>query len=71
MRAPPIAKLEASIYRSKGLEKSGKAKTGAEHNKYFSFSKAYYCSVPQIHAFYYNNLDISRATQVKDLIMLL
>ena len=30
VRAPPIAKLEASIKRSKGLQRSSKTKTGAE-----------------------------------------
>ena len=47
MRAPPIAHWEAAIYRSNGLEKSGRAKTWAEYTKYFFFSKACYCSIPQ------------------------
>ena len=33
----------------KRLRKTKQVKTGAEHNNYFSFSKAYYCSAPQIH----------------------
>ena len=37
MIAPPIAYLKASMYRSKGLENPGRAKTGAKHNNYFSF----------------------------------
>ena len=39
MRAPPIAYLEASMYRSKGLKNWGRAKTGAEHNSYLVFQK--------------------------------
>ena len=42
IKASPTAYLEPSMYKSKGLEKSGKAKSGVEHNKYFSFSKACY-----------------------------
>ena len=39
----------------KGLEKSGKAKTEAEYNTYFSFQKAYCYSILQIHSYYYYN----------------
>ena len=48
----------------KGPEKKpSRAKTEAEHNNYFSFSKAYCCSVPRIHGFYYcNKFNIGRAT---------
>ena len=57
MRAPPKAYLEAIMYGSKGLEKSCKAKSRAEHNNYFSFSKICCCSIPQIYGGYdYNNL---------------
>ena len=52
MRAPPITQSEALMYISKGLEKLGRAKTKDEHNNYFSFLKAYYCSVPQIYGFF-------------------
>ena len=63
MRALPIAKLKALIYRSKGLGKPVRAKIEVEHNKYFSFSKAYYWYIPQIFGYYYyNNLQIGRAT---------
>ena len=40
----------------KGLRKLVRAKTGAEHNKYLSFLKAYYYSGC------YNNLEIDMAT---------
>ena len=49
------------MYRSKGLEKSGRAKKGAKNN--FSFSKAHYCSIPQIHGYYYNKLKIGKFTK--------
>ena len=32
-----MSKFKASIYTSKDLEKSGKDKTGAKYNNYFSF----------------------------------
>ena len=62
MRVPPIVKLKACMERSKGLEISGKVKKSAEHNNYFSFSKAYYCLVPQIQGYCCcNNVEIGRA----------
>ena len=61
--APLLAKLKAPMYISKGLEKSFKVKTGAEHNNFFSFSNDNYCSVPKIHSCcYYVNLVIDRTT---------
>ena len=72
MRAPPIAYLKASMWRSKGLEKSGRAKAGAKYINYIIFPKAFYCSTSQIQgSYYYNNLEIGKVTQEKDLINLL
>ena len=67
MREPFIAYLDASMNISKGLKKSRKASTGAVHKNYFSFSKAYYCSVSQIHGCcYYNKIEIGKTTRAKD-----
>ena len=49
MRSLLLAKSEVFIWRSKGLEKSVKAKKRAEHNNYSSFSKVCYCAVPHIY----------------------
>ena len=60
------------MQRSKGLEKSSKAKTGAEHYNCFIFSKACYCSVPQIYSYCCcNNLEIGKVIQAKELINML
>ena len=68
MSSQTLACLEASEYRSKRLKMSFRDKRVAEHNNYYSFSKAYYCSTSQIHDYYYyNNLEIGRALQAKDL----
>ena len=54
------------MYRPKGLEKSGRAKAGAEHNNNLIFSKTYYYSASQIQGFcYYKNLEISKSTWEK------
>ena len=47
MRAPPIAYLEASMYRSKGLKNWGRAKTGAEYNSYLFFQKPIFALFPK------------------------
>ena len=68
----PLPALEVSMYRSKGLQNSVGAKTRAEHNNYFSFSKASYCSTSQIHSCYYcSNQEIGSNIQAKDLTNLL
>ena len=72
MMAPPSAYFEALLYIAKDLEKSGRVSTRAEHNNYFSISKACYCSAYQIHGFsYYCELAISRAILSKSLIDLI
>jgi len=41
MRTAPMPLAEASVSTVKGLEKSGRAKTGADINACFRVSKAY------------------------------
>jgi len=43
MRKAPMPEAEASVSMVKGLEKSGRAKTGADANACFSVSKACWC----------------------------
>jgi hypothetical protein len=66
LRTAPIPPAEASVSNSKGREKFGSCKTGAEDNAEFKAVKASSCKLVQMNkAFFFNKLVRGYATTAK------